>query len=1086
MTASLTDLNEDWIRTRSWDRWNDDGSPVTDLSQLIPGYGYPPMLADLQYLRSLMSLPSWQAAPATLQHEVAELLDPVSIGSASKSVTDAQWPGWERDQQLASIYAPQIAAAFSDGMASARSFLAQLITGEVRVTPTYAAQEVRNRIAAALRPVLTPLWTDGYTLGAISARHVLANLPAAPASTASASAILTKVGPKGYIHGWIKVDPDAIAAWQHGEVSYDDIAHGISDHDAKIPDHARSIAESLRHPETSGKPVYRGMAWTWDNQDKAKAFMSQMTPGNTFTIPASSFSEDRESAKEFASADSSVLLEVDPGSKGIDMSKTPFTRDGVQVTNEQEWIAGGKYRVNGVTTGRGGRLVVQATQLNDLSSVGTTKSAMITKVGPKGYIHGWKRVAGWSPAKDDNDAINWAKNSAVPQEMYHGTASSDKATSITDHGFDESYIGENSGNRGWAGEGIYLTERPDYAATYGIAADDGKVLSTRVNVKNPWDSSMANRADDDVWSFQNQYRAAHPSTSQDELSTAIRDEAEKRGHDSIIQRGKDGKINEMVAFSPQQVTITGSRSAMNVALGKSVIKPVIKLNTGTNPYPEYATGPDWGEWEPGDVESALKIGTGPRLQQLLHQWGVNTIQSVSSTKLDDLAKYIGIALATGQDANSLASDISSLLNVPSRAQMIAQTEISRASSAASLDQYLAAGVSMKSWLVAPDERVCKICRAAEAEGSIPLSQAFLNGVDAPPGHPNCRCAASPMSVGDFDLSDMTVEPLPGFNLVPLGQPNLVKVGAKGYIHGWIFVGIPGEGDEIKHDSLGHGIITSHDEKHVTAQFDDGSTHTFNRVTPQPAGVKHWSMAKVPQLREYLKRNISDQDRADIQAALDKKTPKVVPAPDIKLRSDLAVLKPARSGKFNMNQRYQALDELEKTPDGKALVKILDTFQNTGGKQVARIRTDVEKSVNGGDITPGRKKTVNLLLSAIRDSDVSEQHLYRGMMIPGDAAERYKTGSPIDISLGSFSSNADVGRSFSHVSGGQHVTAKNTTPVLLDWVDGPKKALPLERLAGNPAYFNEREYLATGNFEVTGTRIAGDGTLVVNVRQVKPL
>jgi SPP1 gp7 family putative phage head morphogenesis protein len=296
------------------------------------------------------------------------------------------WPGWERDQQLASVYAPQIAAAFSDGMASARSFLTQLIAGEVRVTPTYAAQEVRNRLAMALKPVLTLLWTEGYTLGAISARHVLANLPAAPASTTSASDLITK------------------------------------------------------------------------------------------------------------------------------------------------------------------------------------------------------------------------------------------------------------------------------------------------------------------------------------------------------------------------------------------------LNTSTNPYPEYTTGPDWGEWEPGDIESALRVDTAPRLQQLLQQWGINTIQSVSETKLDDLARYISIALATGQDSSSLANDISGLLNVPSRAQMIAQTELTRASTAAALDQYLSAGVSTKEWLTAPDERVCVACTANSIEGSIPLQQSFLSGIDGPPQHPRCRCSVIPAAVGDFDLSDMTVEPLPGFNLVPLGQP----------------------------------------------------------------------------------------------------------------------------------------------------------------------------------------------------------------------------------------------------------------------------------------------------------------------------
>jgi hypothetical protein len=146
----------------------------------------------------------------------------------------------------------------------------------------------------------------------------------------------------------------------------------------------------------------------------------------------------------------------------------------------------------------------------------TVKSA--NKVGPHGYSHGWVKAN-------------------VPEVMYHGTPSAERADSILNNGFDDSHLGENSGNRGWAGEGVYLTERPEYAATYGISGDDGKVVSAKVNVKNPWDSSMASRSKDDVWSFQNDYRAANPGVTQSELSAAIRAEAESRGHDSVIQRG---------------------------------------------------------------------------------------------------------------------------------------------------------------------------------------------------------------------------------------------------------------------------------------------------------------------------------------------------------------------------------------------------------------------------------------------------------------------------------------------------------------------------------------------------------------------
>lgn len=62
-------------------------------------------------------------------------------------------------------------------------------------------------------------------------------------------------------------------------------------------------------------------------------------------------------------------------------------------------------------------------------------------------------------------------------------------------------------------------------------------------------------------------------------------------------------------------------------------------------------------------------------------------------------------------------------------------------------------------------------------------------------------------------------------LDPTGETAL-KVGPHGYIHGWIFVGVPGVGDEVNHPSHGKGTITGHDDKHVTVHFASGKDHSF--------------------------------------------------------------------------------------------------------------------------------------------------------------------------------------------------------------------------------------------------------------------
>lgn len=89
----------------------------------------------------------------------------------------------------------------------------------------------------------------------------------------------------------------------------------------------------------------------------------------------------------------------------------------------------------------------------------------------------------------------------------------------------------------------------------------------------------------------------------------------------------------------------------------------------------------------------------------------------------------------------------------SRAQTIARTETMRASNAGQTElwrQAQAAGYlppdQRRQWLVAPDERLCPICKPIPANGPVPLDQPFTGGDGGsylqPPAHPNCRCAMS--------------------------------------------------------------------------------------------------------------------------------------------------------------------------------------------------------------------------------------------------------------------------------------------------------------------------------------------------------
>lgn len=70
--------------------------------------------------------------------------------------------------------------------------------------------------------------------------------------------------------------------------------------------------------------------------------------------------------------------------------------------------------------------------------------------------------------------------------------------------------------------------------------------------------------------------------------------------------------------------------------------------------------------------------------------------------------------------------------------MIARTEPTFAESAGSLLGYAESGaVDGKGWSV---EDPCEVCQGNADDDIIPLDEEFSSGDQAPPAHPNCKCA----------------------------------------------------------------------------------------------------------------------------------------------------------------------------------------------------------------------------------------------------------------------------------------------------------------------------------------------------------
>ena len=104
------------------------------------------------------------------------------------------------------------------------------------------------------------------------------------------------------------------------------------------------------------------------------------------------------------------------------------------------------------------------------------------------------------------------------------------------------------------------------------------------------------------------------------------------------------------------------------------------------------------------------------------------------------------ALDEGWSTDQMAAEIeASYPFSEARAEMIARTEIAKADVAGTMEGYRVSGVvTMKRWLTAQDDLVSDECAACGDIGAIGIDDTFPGGADAPPNHPNCRCAVIPV------------------------------------------------------------------------------------------------------------------------------------------------------------------------------------------------------------------------------------------------------------------------------------------------------------------------------------------------------
>jgi hypothetical protein len=159
---------------------------------------------------------------------------------------------------------------------------------------------------------------------------------------------------------------------------------------------------------------------------------------------------------------------------------------------------------------------------------------------------------------------------------------------------------------------------------------------------------------------------------------------------------------------------------------------------------------DWSTWKPGLPSAAALVKPMGGLKELLDSQKITIANEITRTKLDRIGTALSTSLSRGDTARETAKAIDAIIADPQHALVIARTEMARAMSVASREQYQNAGVEQVEWLVAEG---CADCQENADASPIPLGDEFPTGDTEPPAHPNCMCAIAPV----FDDSALPAE-----------------------------------------------------------------------------------------------------------------------------------------------------------------------------------------------------------------------------------------------------------------------------------------------------------------------------------------
>lgn len=181
--------------------------------------------------------------------------------------------------------------------------------------------------------------------------------------------------------------------------------------------------------------------------------------------------------------------------------------------------------------------------------------------------------------------------------------------------------------------------------------------------------------------------------------------------------------------------------AEGYVVGDQAAKYMVAHLLGLEKAPRVSSGiVDWANWKPGNRAAAALVRPKGSLKRLLDSQRIAVSNEVFNTKIDRIGTVLAKGLDRGWATTEIAKALNTVITDPQQALVIAQTEMSRAVSVATRDNYTDAGIEQVEWLVAEG---CEDCQENADASPIGIDETFPSGDTEPPAHPNCMCSLAP-------------------------------------------------------------------------------------------------------------------------------------------------------------------------------------------------------------------------------------------------------------------------------------------------------------------------------------------------------